>query len=94
MPVTADGRRRLRPRSLARRFSALGATRRADLGLPASGDAYSPRLLAGHPALAMDERFDIRLADAAYRRLWSDPDSLPRERRNLLLQLASGPDGT
>ncbi|MFC5151425.1 helix-turn-helix domain-containing protein [Streptomyces amakusaensis] len=45
------------------------------------------------PALILDERLDILAANAAHRRLWGDPEDLPEERRNLLLQLASGPPG-
>ncbi|OEU96394.1 helix-turn-helix domain-containing protein [Streptomyces oceani] len=45
------------------------------------------------PTLALDERLDILTSNPAYRRLWGDPEDLPRQRRNVLLQWASLPSG-
>lgn len=41
------------------------------------------------PAAAVDVRFDLLAGNAAYRRFWGDPDSVPIERRNLLIMLAT-----
>ncbi|MEV7013552.1 helix-turn-helix domain-containing protein [Streptosporangium sp. NPDC051022] len=44
------------------------------------------------PAAAVDARFDVLAGNAAYRRFWGDPDSVPNERRNLLIMLATRAD--
>ncbi|GAA2988329.1 helix-turn-helix domain-containing protein [Streptosporangium longisporum] len=47
------------------------------------------RSWAETPAAVVDERFDVLDCNDAYRAFWGDPESVPVERRNLLIMFAS-----